>query len=359
MRPELEPALLNRRQLLHSAGAVGVAAVASLLAAERAQAAKASGGLPALPHFTPRAKRVIYLCQSGAPSQIDLFDPKPAIKDRFKEELPDSIRMGQRLTGMTAGQASFPLAPSIFRFAQHGQSGAWLSELLPHTAAIADELCFIKSMHTEAINHDPAITFLQTGSQIAGRPSIGAWVAYGLGSENEDLPAFVVMTSRRSGDQPLYDRLWGSGFLPTRHQGVKFRRVGRSGALPFQSARDRFATAARDARRPGQVEWNCVGTERRPGDRHPDRAVRVGVPHAGVGPRADRHLGEPQAVLDLYGPDAPSRAHSPSTASWRGDSRSGACGSCSFTTAAGTSTRTCRATFAQQAGPPTSRPPPW
>jgi hypothetical protein len=179
-----------------------------------------------VPHYTPRAKRVIYLFQSGAPSQIDLFDPKPALAKRFGEDLPDSIRKGQRLTGMTATQAKFPIAPSHFKFSQHGQSGASLSELLPHTASIADRICFIRSMHTEAINHDPAITFFQTGSQIAGRPSMGAWTNYGLGAMNHDLPAFVTLISQGSGnpnDQPLYDRLWGSGFLPTRYQGVKFR----------------------------------------------------------------------------------------------------------------------------------------
>ncbi len=186
-------------------------------------------GLPGLPHFPPKAKRVIYLFQSGAPSQLDLFDYKPRLRDRRGEDLPDSIRRGQRLTAMTATQDRFPVAPSMYRFARHGKSGAWLSELLPHTARIADELCFIKSMHTEAINHDPAITFFQSGAQLAGRPSMGAWLAYGLGSENRDLPAFVVLISNGTGnpaDQPLYDRLWGSGFLPSQYQGVKFRSVG-------------------------------------------------------------------------------------------------------------------------------------
>ncbi|MCA9086891.1 MAG: DUF1501 domain-containing protein, partial [Planctomycetaceae bacterium] len=186
-------------------------------------------GLPGLPHFAPRAKRIIYLFQSGAPSQMDLFDPKPQMKDHFGEDLPASIRMGQRLTTMTSGQAKFPVAPSIFNFAQHGESGMWMSELLPHMSQVADDFCMIRSMHTEAINHDPAITFCQTGSQLAGRPSIGAWAAYGLGSECDNLPAYVVLTSFGSGrpdDQPLYDRLWGSGFLPSKHQGVKFRNTG-------------------------------------------------------------------------------------------------------------------------------------
>jgi len=207
-----------------SAG-LGIAALASLYQEEM----RSDGGLPGVPHFPPKAKRVIYLFQSGAPSQLELFDYKPKLKDLRATELPDSIRQGQRLTAMTAAQSSFPVAPSQFSFAQHGNSGAWVSELMPHTAKIVDQLCFIKSMHTEAINHDPAVTFFQTGFQLAGRPSIGAWLAYGLGSENKDLPAFVVMVSSGSanpGDQPLYDRLWGSGFLPTRYQGVKFRGVG-------------------------------------------------------------------------------------------------------------------------------------
>jgi hypothetical protein len=225
---------LTRRSLLSSMGTgLRMAALASLLNDEsRAAEPVESGGLPGLPelpHYRPKVKRVIYLFQSGAPSQMDLFDYKPALADLRGTELPDSIRRGQRLTGMTATQASFPVAPSKFRFARHGQSGAWLSELLPHMARVADELCFIKSMHTEAINHDPAITFFQTGAQLAGRPSIGSWISYGLGSENQDLPAFVAMVSQGSGnrgDQPLYDRLWGSGFLPTKYQGVKFRSLG-------------------------------------------------------------------------------------------------------------------------------------
>jgi hypothetical protein len=201
---------------------LGIAALAELLQDDL----RADGGLPGLPHFPPKAKRVIYLFQSGAPSQMELFDYKPKLKDLRATELPDSIRQGQRLTGMTAAQTSFPVAPSLFQFAQHGKSGAWISELMPHTAKIVDELCFIKSMNTDAINHDPAITFFQTGFQLAGRPSIGAWLSYGLGSENKDLPAFVVMVSTGISDQPLYDRLWGSGFLPTRYQGVKLRSGG-------------------------------------------------------------------------------------------------------------------------------------
>lgn len=177
-----------------------------------------------LPHYTPRIKRVIYLFQSGGPSQMELFDYKPLLEKMNGEELPDSVRQGQRLTGMTSGQESFPLAGSKFSFARHGQSGAWMSELLPHTAKISDELCIIRSMYTEAINHDPAITFFQTGSQQGGRPSIGSWISYGLGSDNENLPTFCVLLSEgRSAAQPLYSRLWGNGFLPSLHQGVQFR----------------------------------------------------------------------------------------------------------------------------------------
>ena len=179
-------------------------------------------GLPALPHFAPKAKRVIYLFQSGAPSQMDLFDPKPLLNKMYGEELPASVRGGQRLTGMTAGQTSFPLAGSLFEFKKHGQPGTWMSELLPYQSKIVDELCFIHSMHTEAINHDPAITFMQTGSQLPGRPAIGSWIDYGLGSENENLPAFIVLITKNGGGQPLYARLWGNGFLPSKHQGVRF-----------------------------------------------------------------------------------------------------------------------------------------
>src|SRR5579859_1825383 len=226
--------LLTRRHFFSRASTgIGMAALASLLSGDLRAAGDTQpvAGLPGLPHFPPKAKRVIYLFQSGAPSQMELFDYKPRLAEFRGAELPESIRMGQRLTGMTATQTSFPVAPSLFKFAQHGNSGAWVSELLPRTAKVADQLCFIKSMHTEAINHDPAVTFFQTGAQLAGRPSIGAWLSYGLGSENKDLPAFVVMISQGSGspaDQPLYDRLWGSGFIPTRYQGVKLR----SGADP-------------------------------------------------------------------------------------------------------------------------------
>jgi len=212
-----------------SAG-IGLIGLASLLTEKLFATSNPARAYPGgQPHSAPKAKRVIYLFQSGAPSQMDLFDYKPKLDELRGTELPDSIRKGQRLTGMTSTQTSFPVAPSMFKFARHGKSAAWVSELMPHTARVADELCFVKSMFTEAINHDPAITFFQTGAQLAGRPSIGSWLSYGLGSENQDLPAFVAMVSQGSGnpnDQPLYDRLWGSGFLPTKHQGVKFRSTG-------------------------------------------------------------------------------------------------------------------------------------
>ena len=219
---------INRQTFLKSsAGSLWLSAMMSLGRSESdsdSQAALTSGI-----HHPAKAKRIIYLFQSGAPSQMDLFDPKPDLENRRGEDLPESIRQGQRLTTMTSGQSKFPVAPSMFKFAQHGKSGMWFSELMPQMASLADNWCQIRSMHTEAINHDPAITFCQTGSQLAGRPSIGSWISYGLGSQNKDLPAYVVLTSFGTGrpdDQPLYDRLWGAGFLPSQHQGVKFRNKG-------------------------------------------------------------------------------------------------------------------------------------
>ena len=225
MRPPDSAIRMTRRHFFGRGGTgLGIAGLAHLMGREAASQV----GLPGLPHFAPRAKQIIYLFQSGGPSQIDLFDYKPRLEQLHGTELPDSIRQGQRLTGMTASQTSFPVQRTWFEFQRHGESRAWVSELLPHTARIADKLSFIRTMHTEAINHDPAVTFFQTGAQLAGRPSIGAWLSYGLGSENDDLPAFVVMTSRGSGrvGQALYTRLWGSGFLPSRFQGVKFRSQG-------------------------------------------------------------------------------------------------------------------------------------
>jgi uncharacterized protein (DUF1501 family) len=224
----------TRRQFFgRSAAGIGVAALASLF-----QRSGLAAPLAGLPQFPPTAKRVIVLHQSGGPSQLDLFDYKPQLEKHRGIDLPDSVRMGQRITGMTSGQSTLPVAPSIFKFKQYGQSGAWVSELLPHTAKIVDDLTIVKTVHTEAINHDPAITFIQTGSQQPGRPSIGAWVSYGLGSENESLPAFIVLLSQAHAintDQPLFSRLWSSGFLPSSHQGVRFRS-GKDPVLHLENA---------------------------------------------------------------------------------------------------------------------------
>ena len=220
-------ALATRRHFFgRTATGVGALALAQLLGAS--EGARRVGGLAGVPHFAPKAKRVISLFQSGGPSQFELFDYKPGLVRRANENLPESVRNGQRLTGMSASQSSFPVVPSRFGFAQHGANGTWVGDLLPHTAKIVDEITIVRSLYTEAINHDPAVTFLLTGAQISGRPSMGAWLSYGLGAETEDLPAFVVMISPGggTGGQPLYDRLWGSGFLPSKFQGVKFRSVG-------------------------------------------------------------------------------------------------------------------------------------
>ncbi len=294
--------LLTRRYFFGKASAgLGIAALSNILHAEGA------AGAPALPHFPPTAKRVIFLFQSGGPSQMELFDYKPRLKDLATTELPDSIRGKQRLTGMSAGQASFPVAPSLFKFQQHGASGAWLSELVPHLAKVSDDICFVKSMYTEAINHDPAVTFFQTGFQLAGRPSIGSWLAYGLGSENKNLPAFVVMISQGSGnpnDQPLADRQWGSGFLPTRYQGVKFRSLGDpvlylSDPAGFNSqARRRFID---DVSQLNQVEMDQFGD--------PEIATRIAQYEMAYKmqtsvPELTDLSKEPEHTFELYGPDA-------------------------------------------------------
>ncbi len=301
---------LNRRHFFgRSATGIGTAALASLLGKDLL---KGATSLPSttFPNFAPKAKRVIYLFQSGAPSQLDLFDHKPELTKRFDEDLPDSIRQGQRLTGMTVGQKRFPVAPSKFAFKQHGQSGAWISELMPHISSISDELCIIKSMHTEAINHDPAITFFQTGSQIAGRPSIGSWLSYGLGSENSDLPAFVSMVSTgtgRPGGQPLYDRLWGSGFLPTTHQGVKFRGLGD----PVLYLNDP-AGIDRKMRRRMLDDIAAINQHKLEEFGDPEIATRIAQyelayrMQASV-PELTDLSNEPQSVFDAYGPESKKR----------------------------------------------------
>ncbi|HKD08843.1 MAG TPA: DUF1501 domain-containing protein [Bryobacteraceae bacterium] len=276
---------------------LGAAALSSLMAEDQSPGT--------LPHFPPTAKRVIYLFQHGAPSQLDLFDYKPNLTARRGEDLPDSIRQGQRLTGMTAFQSKFPTAPSIFQFSQHGQSGLWLSELLPHTGSIADEICVIRSMRTEPINHDPAVTFFQTGFQLAGRPSIGSWISYGLGTENKDLPAFVVMVSQGVGNtQALADRQWSSGFMPTQHQGVKLR----SGADPvlYLSNPDGYEDAARRRFLDDLARLNKL---RSAADPDPDIEARVGqyemayrMQHSV--PELTDLSKEPESTFELYGPDS-------------------------------------------------------
>ena len=293
-----------RRTWLKTAGGLGTAALASLLPQ---QSLFARSDLPAgIPHHPPVAKRIIYLFQSGAPSQMDLFDPKPGLTDRRGENLPDSIRQGQRLTTMTSGQANFPVAPSIFKFSQYGESGAWFSELMPHMSSMADEWCMIRTMHTEAINHDPAITFCQTGSQLAGRPSIGAWASYGLGSENAALPAYVVLTSFGSGrpdDQPLYDRLWGAGFLPAKHQGVRFRNSGDPVLYlsnpPGVTSQDRRRTLDR-LRQLNQQQSDELGDpEIQARIAQYEMAFRMQTSVPDLVDTAD----EPRHVLEMYGPD--------------------------------------------------------
>lgn len=298
----MEELLMTRRHFFSRASTgLGIAALSSLLS----KGVEAAGGLQGLPHFPPKAKRVIYLFQHGAPSQLDLFDYKPGLAKLRGQDLPDSVRKGQRLTGMTAYQANFPTAPSLFRFDQHGSSGQWLSELLPHTAKIADEIAIVRSMHTEAINHDPAVTFFQTGFQLAGRPSIGAWVAYGLGSENQDLPAFVVMVSQGKGaSQALAERSWGSGFLPTKYQGVKFR----SGADPVlylsnppgydQTARRRFLDDLGKLNELKLKEYQDPEIATRISQYEMAFRMQTSVPEL-----ADLSK-EPDSTFELYGPDA-------------------------------------------------------
>jgi len=308
---QVRQTLTRRRLLGQSSSGLGAVALAWLfdrdvLSADRDQRQRGAG-VAGFPNFAARASRVIYLFQSGAPSQVDLFDAKPQLARRQGTDLPASIRMGQRLTGMTSRQDRFPVAASRFRFAQHGQSGATVSELLPHTARVADDLCFIKSMHTEAINHDPAVTFFQTGAQLAGRPSIGAWVSYGLGSENQDLPAFVVLISQGSGnrsDQPLYDRLWGSGFLPTTFQGVKFRSAG--DPVLFLSNPRGLSAAGRRTMLDDLAKLDELN-HREFGD--PEILTRIAQYEMAYRmqssvPELVDLSGEPDWVFDLYGPDS-------------------------------------------------------
>lgn len=306
-RKPLSHSQTRRHFFGRSARGVGAIALAHLLQGDLSASESAADGpvgLPGLPHFAPKAKRVIWLFQSGGPSQLETFDPKPELARLRGQDLPESVRKGQRLTTMTAHQTSFPMVESRFQFSQHGKSGAWISELLPHTASIADEISVVRSMHTDAINHDPAVTFLQTGAQIAGRPSFGAWLSYGLGSESSDLPAFVVMITQGAGGQPLYDRLWGSGFLPTRYQGVKFRSVGD----PVLYLSDPPGIT-RDRRR----EFLDVLGELNRGhfEDYGDPEIATRIAQYEMAFRMQRSVpeltdlsGEPESVFELYGEDA-------------------------------------------------------
>ncbi len=300
-----EPALdLTRRQLFsRTSGGLGIAALANLLS-EDLVASSGQPQLPGLPHFAPKAKRVIYLFQSGGPSQMDLFDPKPALRERQGSELPDSVRGGQRLTGMTAAQTSFPVAASKFSFAQHPETGQQFGELIPHIASIGDRIAVVRSMHTEQINHDPAITFLQTGHQLAGRPSLGSWLSYGLGSETSSLPAYVVMVSLGSSGQPLYSRLWGSGFLPTRYQAVKFR-AGREPVLylndPEGFTRDdrrQFLDGLSDLNRVRLSEYGDPEIENRIAQYEMAYRMQASVPEL------TDLSSEPEHVFEMYGEDS-------------------------------------------------------
>ena len=301
---ELQQALTRRRFLELAGTGIGTAALATLFGQDLpAQAPGTVGNLPGLPHFAPKAKRVIYLFQGGAPSQHDLWEHKPQLAKLRGTDLPDSVRQGQRLTPMTSGQAGFPVVPSVFEFKQHGQSGAWISELMPHTAKIADELCFIKTMHTEAINHDPGVTFFQTGAQLAGRPSVGAWLSYGLGSMNSDLPTFVAMVTNRGGN-PIYDRLWGSGFLPSEYQGVKFLSTGdpvlylSNPPGVDRGLRRRFLDDLGKLNRLDGQEFGDPETTTRIAQYEMAYRMQASVPE--LTDLSD----EPDSVFDRYGPDA-------------------------------------------------------
>lgn len=303
MQPIEEAMFQNRRLFLKSAGlslgAISAACIGSQ--SELSAATKLSAS-----HIPATAKRVIYLFQSGGPSQFESFDYKPGLQAIAKTELPDSVRGGQRLTGMTSGQASFPIAPSKFNFAQHAECGTWVSDLLPHTRDVADRLCVIRSMVTEAINHDPAITFFQTGSQLSGRPSMGAWVAYGLGSMNENLPTYVVMVSRGSGlvgGQPLYDRLWGNGLLPGKHQGVKLR----AGAEPILYLANPAGCPPHIRR---QMLDDLKSLNQEALARKVDPEIQTRIEQYELAFRMQTSVpdlmdfnDEPQAVLDSYGPE--------------------------------------------------------
>jgi uncharacterized protein (DUF1501 family) len=307
MNPFTERHMQHTRRAFLGRSTLGLGGIAlgSLLNGQAANR-NASDGLADLTHFAPKAKRVIYLFQSGGPSQLDLFDHKPNLAKRFGEEVPESIYPAERKTTMTSGQKSFPCAPSTLKFAQHGQAGTWLSVALPHLAKCIDDVCVIKSMHTEAINHDPAATLFQTGSVLPGRPSMGAWVSYGLGSGNANLPSFVALTSngRAKAGQPLYDRLWSAGFLPGRFQGVKFRGQG-DPILDLYNP-----TGVTRAQRRRMLD-SLNKLNQKQASRFNDPAIATRIAQYELAFRMQMSVPElidvqrePQHVLDQYGPDA-------------------------------------------------------
>jgi hypothetical protein len=303
---------LTRRHFFGRAAlGLGTAALATLTA-QRAGAATAIGGLPDLPHFTPKAKRAIYLFMNGGPSQMDLFDYKPVMDKLFDKDLPESIRKGQRLTTMTSGQSRFPIAPSKYKFAQHGQSGAWVSELMPWTAKMVDKLAFIKSVNTEAINHDPAVTYICTGHQLPGRASLGAWLSYGLGTENSNLPAFVVMTASWTGRkeaQAIYNRLWGSGFLPSKHQGVALRSSGDPVLFLSNPAGVDTATRRRMLDALAKLNQKQLDDIADPETQARIAQYEMAFRMQSSVPELMDLSREPKHVLDMYGPDV----HKPGT----------------------------------------------
>jgi hypothetical protein len=307
-------ARMTRRHFFGQAGlGLGTAALSTLMAEGARSAAptagaanKPAGGLPGLPHFPPKANRAIYLHMNGGPSQIDLFDYKPQMGALYDKDLPDSIRGSQRLTTMTSGQARFPIAPSRYRFARHGESGLWVSELLPWTARLADEIALVKTVWTEAINHDPAVTYICTGNQVPGRPSLGSWLSYGLGTMNQTLPTFVVMTASWSSKRPaqaIFNRLWGAGNLPARHQGVALRSTG--DAVLFLSNPDGVDSPVRRRVLDALERLNHNELDRS-GD--PETQARIAQYEMAFRmqtsvPELTDIAREPEHVLDLYGPD--------------------------------------------------------
>jgi hypothetical protein len=367
---------LTRRTFLgQSARGIGGIALGAMLAQDRARAAAAvspapplsvppssarASGAAGLPHFAPKAKRVLCLFQSGGLSHVDLFDDKPMLHKHAGLEIPASVKGSQRLTGMTSNQSAYPVVPPLRGGKRCGAHGTWISDLLPHHQTIADDICLVKSLHTEAINHDPAITYMNTGNQQPGYASMGAWVSYGLGSENANLPAFIAMVSQGTGKnpgQPIFSRLWGSGFLPASHQGVGLRPGANPVLYLEQSARRGPRPAARAARRSRAAQ--------------PSRAAELGDPETSPAstptrwrfacrcrcPELTDLRGESAATLAAYGPRCASPAPTPPTACSRAACSNATCVSCSSSTAAGTSTSRLRGSCPTSAATSTSPPP--